>query len=110
MSHARVVRGCSGRDDLSHCSLSSGTSSKVIIQILLRALSVEKDNKRDFLRSLGRDTNGISLVFMHHRDALKSGSSYQNSARITVEDCFDVSHPCLDLSTSPSLSYLFARC
>lgn len=60
-----------------------------LVQILLKAVGVDDGGRKEFLRSLGRDSDGISLVFMYHKDALKSGSSYQNSARITIEECFD---------------------
>lgn len=43
------------------------------------------------MEQLVENKNGLSLVFMHHSDSLKSGHSYQNDAHITLTDHLDVS-------------------
>ena len=64
--------------------------SKGIIQILFRVKQVPQSGKRQFLKGLAQGTGGMTLVFMHHNDALRSGSSYQNYAHIAVDECLEV--------------------
>lgn len=68
----------------------SARRSKGIIQILFRVKQVPHDGRRQFLKGLAHGAGGVTLVFMHHNDALRSGSSYQNCAHIAVEDCVEV--------------------
>ena len=51
---------------------------------------VPQSGKRQFLKGLAQGTGGMTLVFMHHNDALRSGSSYQNYAHIAVDECLEV--------------------
>ena len=53
-----------------------------------------------FVRVLAEGQGGLSLVFMHHADSLKSKTSYQNDARIRLKDHLEVRvalslHQCL---------------
>ena len=70
--------------------LSLALCSKGIVQILFRVKQVPQNGKRQFLKELAHGTGGMTLVFMHHVDALRSGSSYQNYAHIAVEECLEV--------------------
>ena len=66
------------------------TCSKGIVKILYVVKQVGKQKRSKFLKELARGGTGVTLVYMHHMDALQSGSSYQNSAHIKVEDCIEV--------------------
>ena len=62
---------------------------KGIVKILYVVKQVGKQKRSKFLKELARGGTGVTLVYMHHMDALQSGSSYQNSAHIKVEDCIE---------------------
>ena len=61
------------------------------IKSLLYAYNTPLDEVRGFVKQLAENKNGLSLVFMHHIDSLKTGHSYQNDAHITLTDHLDVS-------------------
>ena len=58
-----------------------------LIKSLLIAYNVHTEEERKiFVKQLSEEKNGLSLVFMHHRDSLISGHSYQNNAHIVLVD------------------------
>ena len=64
--------------------------SAFFVKSILFACKVDKEDRRSFVRNLAEGSRGISLVFMHHRDALRSGHSYQNDAHIMLTDHVEV--------------------
>ena len=44
------------------------------------------------VEELAVERDGMSLVYMHHNDALRSGTSYQNEARLSLKDNLKVSY------------------
>lgn len=67
-----------------HCSVH-------FVKSVLLACEVTAEGTTGFVKDLAEGKSGLSLVFMHHRDSLKSGHSYQNDAHITLMDHLDVS-------------------
>ena len=64
--------------------------SKGFIKVLSLACQVGGNELRGFIQQLANNQNGLSLVYMHHTDSLKSGSSYQNDARISLREHIEV--------------------
>ena len=71
--------------------LLSTQHSKGFIKVLSLACQVEATDLPDFIQQLAENQNGLSLVYMHHTDSLRSGTSYQNDARISLREHVDVS-------------------
>ena len=65
--------------------------SKGFIKVLSLACQVEATELPNFIQQLAENQNGLSLVYMHHTDSLRSGTSYQNDARISLREHVDVS-------------------
>ena len=63
--------------------------SKVLLRVIAQVLKVQGFSK--FVSDLVEEKDGMSLVYMHHNDSLRSGTSYQNEARISLRDNLDVS-------------------
>ena len=63
--------------------------SKVLLRVIAQVLKVQVFSK--FVSDLAEEKDGMSLVYMHHNDSLRSGTSYQNEARISLRDNLDVS-------------------
>lgn len=57
------------------------------------------------MTQLAEGKSGLSLVFMHHCDSLKSGHSYQNNAHIMLSDHLEASDV-KDASVLPTLADL----
>ena len=76
---------------LSSSSLPSTSHSKGFIKVLSLACQVEVSELPAFIQQLAENQNGLSLVYMHHTDSLRSGTSYQNDARISLREHVDVS-------------------
>ena len=76
---------------LSSSSLPSTSHSKGFIKVLSLACQVEVTELPAFIQQLAENQNGLSLVYMHHTDSLRSGTSYQNDARISLREHVDVS-------------------
>ncbi len=60
--------------------------SKELIEALILACGVQMDQLPTFVKQLAECKSGLGLVFMHHTDSLKSGSSYQNESHIKLKD------------------------
>ena len=58
--------------------------------MLALACEIPDANLPRFVQQLAEGGNGLSLVYMHHSDSLKSGTSYQNDARIFFRDHWEV--------------------
>ena len=76
----------------------------------MTAYGVKLQDAKSFLEKLADGKNGLSLVFMHHRDSLKTGHSYQNDARITLTDHLDVSWVSTIWGGLQSCMWLCAKC
>jgi hypothetical protein len=57
-----------------------------LLRVLAIACEVTTDDLPDFVHQLAEGHGGLSLEYMYHRDALRSGTSYQNSGHIHLKD------------------------
>ncbi len=67
------------------------SSSTEFVRVLVLACEIVESELPSFIRELAEGRNGLSLVFMHHSDSLKSRTSYQNDVRISLRDHAEVS-------------------
>ena len=68
-------------------------NSKKVLRIIAQVLEVKGDDKfSKMVEELAVERDGMSLVYMHHNDALRSGTSYQNEARLSLRDNLKVSY------------------
>ena len=66
------------------------SSSKEFIRVLALACEVSELELPKFVQQLSEDRGGLTLVYMHHADSLRSGTSYQNDTRISLRDHIEV--------------------
>ena len=64
------------------------------MQALCIASDVTDEDARQFVKELADNQRGISLSYMYHVDALKTGNSYTNEQHIKFKDVIDVSLAC----------------
>ncbi len=64
--------------------------SKDLVEALTIACGVQVEQLPVFVKQLSDCKNGLGLVFMHHTDSLRSGSSYQNESHIKLKDYVQV--------------------
>jgi hypothetical protein len=69
------------------------TNSVDLLRVLAIACEVTTDDLPDFVHQLAEGHGGLSLEYMYHRDALRSGTSYQNSGHIHLKDNCQVGTP-----------------
>ena len=69
------------------------TNSVDLLRVLAIACEVTTDGLPDFVHQLAEGHGGLSLEYMYHRDALRSGTSYQNSGHIHLKDNCQVGTP-----------------
>ena len=58
--------------------------------MLALACEVSELELPGFVHQLSEDRGGLTLVYMHHADSLRSGTSYQNDTRISLRDHVEV--------------------
>lgn len=83
----------------SSISVHFSSPSKEFLRALALACEVSEADLPQFAYQLAEERNGLSLVYMHHADSLKSGHSYQNDARMSLRDHLEVgTYSCCQLS------------
>ena len=70
--------------------LSLSYDSTHLIKCVITAYGTQREDMESFVKQLAEGKKGLSLVFMHHSDALRSGHSFHNDAHITLIDHLDV--------------------
>ena len=65
--------------------------SKELLRLIALVQGVEEEGFPQLVSDLAMEKDGMSLVYMHHNDSLRSGTSYQNEARISLKDKLKVS-------------------
>ena len=61
-----------------------------LLKALTTACGTSLENLAGFIHQLAEGRNGLSLVYMHHADSLRTGTSYQNSSHISLRDHAEV--------------------
>ena len=59
--------------------------------MLSLACDIEETKYSEFVHKLAEDKEGVSMVYMHHEDSLRSKTSYQNEAHLTLRKNLQVS-------------------
>ena len=65
--------------------------SKQLLDVLCLACGVPESSYDQFVTDLAEDKCGFSIVYMHHKDSMRSGTSYQNEAHLTFKEHLQVS-------------------
>lgn len=87
-----LIRGF--HSDIHYYPPSPPSSSADLLKVLVIACDVAREDVSEFVRQLAEGRDGLSLVYMYHADALKSGTSYQNSSHIHLRDNCEVRCKC----------------
>ena len=66
--------------------------SKELLRLVALVQGVEEAEFPKLVSDLAMEKDGMSLVYMYHNDSLRSGTSYQNEARISLKDNLNVSN------------------
>lgn len=83
-----LIRGF--HSDIYYYTSSPLPSSADLLKVLVIACDVAREDVSEFVHQLAEGRDGLSLVYMYHADALKSGTSYQNSSHIHLRDNCEV--------------------
>ena len=86
-SHAQTKKYTSGDSFL------YTTNSVDLLRVLAIACDVTTEDLPGFVHQLAEGHGGLSLEYMYHRDSLRSGTSYQNSGHIRLQDNCQVDTP-----------------
>lgn len=68
------------------------SSSKQLLNVLSIACNVSEDSYDKFIRDLAEDGCGFNMVYMLHKDSLRTGTSYQNEAHLSLKQHLNVSN------------------
>ena len=65
-------------------------NSKQFLRVLALGCNVSAADYPRFVQDLAEERQGMSLVYTHHQDSLRSGSSYQSPSHVSLRNNLQV--------------------
>ena len=83
-----LLKKLNSSPSLPACSFSP--NSKQFLRVLALGCNVSAADYPRFVQDLAEERQGMSLVYTHHQDSLRSGSSYQSPSHVSLRNNLQV--------------------
>ena len=71
-------------------AFSFSPNSKQFLRVLALGCNISAADYPRFVQDLAEERQGMSLVYTHHQDSLRSGSSYQSPSHVSLRNNLQV--------------------